>query len=381
MRAALTRYFLYLTYFVSTMPKRASAWFQIRVLRAHSRTTVLTDSTTLAGHVSIVVCYPRAALLSSTLRLLSLLRDSGSTTVVILNESRDADMFASALAGHSDVLLRRPNIGRDFGGYQAGYRFVVANADPTGISRLAFFNDSVFFGPDSANLVDKMLRSDLEATALYVNLQGIQHLQTFAFALSGEVALSAPVRAFWDNYYPSDIRRRVIHSGECGLSQVLIRQGVPLEAVVTASALSDALHGEWSELTFPEVAALWLWVRGQDPVKTAKRYGGTSTPAGRRSANVVTGSNVVTETLVRQAFTTRNPSHALGLPCARLLGAPLKLDLVLHGVCSVGDFEAVLEDMKVSPRERQVVVAMIMGAGSDASLTGIKGRWRRLGLS
>lgn len=371
MRRLLARLFATITYAIYSWPSRARTWLAVKFLRT-DRAVLLIKSAPLVAHsVCIVAIYPRTALRDSTLRLLASLRDLRAQVVLVANESRECDNVLDDLSPFADVVIRRPNVGRDFGAYKAGYEYVTAHADVAAIRRLAFFNDSVIYGPNSSWSLRELLDSSHQASAQFVNLQYYPHLQSFAFALNGEVAFSPTLRRFWGTYYPSNQRRHAIHAGEKQLSSLILSEGIPISQVVSSDTLRYSVQGDWSQLLPSELAALWLWVRGRRPLETVTAYAKEDSPD---------FAPVVTELLIERAFTARNVSHALGLPCSRLLGVPLKLDLVKLGVCSLGDVAACLQLMGLPPDEVKAIMSTVLQSGSDASVTGLERRWRRFGL-
>ena len=373
-RNLILRALAYPTFFVASWRARSITWFRIRVLGHHKHYRVLTSPRNLDGVVSIVAVYPRCALHASTRRLIRALKEAGSRVVVVVNQSMDAEDFLQDLDGDADVIITRANIGRDFGAYQAGFQFLQNSSDLSRISRVALFNDSTWYGPNCDVMVQRLIHSDSPAAAFFVNLQYYAHLQSFGLSVSARVAFNPKMIRFWRRYYPSNVRRHAIHAGERRFSELAIQSCGSLEAVVDAERLERAINGRWEMLRPYEVASLWWWSVQQNPRSRFRGRVGASTDAD------VHASRAETQALVRRAFTADNVSHALGLPCARLLGTPLKLDLVRQGVCSLGDVAETLRDMGASREEQRDVLSMMSAVGSDVSSTGIRKTWRNLGL-
>lgn len=324
----LRRVAAHVTYWLATTPVRISTWWRVRVRREHRRWQVV-GSTDIdwTDRVAIVAVHPRHALVGSVRRSLAALRAQQVTTVLVLNESPDRERCAARWRDHADVLLTRPNIGRDFGAYQAGVSFVREHAAVDRIRRVIFLNDSVVHLPTTPRLLGDWLAEATGSSALSVNQIPQPHLQGFAFELDGAVAFGQPLTRFWQRYYPSDIRHRAIRRGELGLSDVLRRGGRTLTGYLSADRLGPSSGGEWEHL-----------------------------------------------------LAIGNPSHVAGLAAARKCGFPLKLDLVAVGAATAAEVTTVLRAAGVEDDEVSALDRLFAERGRLGDSPGIRGLWQRAGL-
>lgn len=367
MKYRLLRLFANTTYSIFSSPERLSTWVRIRLLRIDRRVTVLKADGDLAGNVAIVVTYPRTPLARSTERLLQSLTEHGYRTVLVVNGlARDCPAAWTALASH---VLVRPNIGRDFGGYQAATRYLVASADSSRLGRVAYFNDSVFYPPELAKCLSNWLSGKAEVSSLYVNLEARPHMQTFAFYIAGSHLRGSRVRKFWRTYYPSNQRMHAIRKGEIRLSRALVRDGALFDSYLTWHRLDAALGGDWDHLLPAEVQALRVPVG-----KTADPYMRSVIRRALRNSDTPRYSE-----LTKVFLTTRNASASCGPLATRALGLPLKLDLVKSGYLTLADYEETLRRAGSSTAEVDSVMTLINTSGSLASSVGLRRIWRDFG--
>jgi hypothetical protein len=339
-----------------SLPRRFRDGFDIKILRRHLRHTTLKDAGGLRPNVAIVATWARYPLRHSVQRLLDSLRAEGWSIILVLNESPDIDQVLEDWSVPADVVIRRANIGRDFGGYQCGYRFLVGRPEFSSVQRVAFFNDSVFYPPRFAWILPEVLKRDESLSGFFINLRSHPHIQSFAVVLGPKVSTSSQVRAFWNSYYPTSIRRYAIRQGEIELSRRLTRLCPELAAVVTYDRLKTAQPELWSTISLAERQSLVASVVGQEQRDLTRLW------REEISATQLEG-------LARTALAARNASHALGLVATRVLSVPLKLDLLKRGTCTPADFDETLKRIDVAPRERAEIMAMLLAQGTQASMS------------
>lgn len=342
------------------VPQKLRDFLGVRILRRHLRQELLKESKELGRHVAVVAVWPRFPLRMSVQRLLDALKHEGWSTVLVMNESPDLDRVADQWGKSSDVVIRRANIGRDFGAYQAGYRHLKRHPDYSKIEKLAFFNDSVLYPPNGHAIIAELLQKDVPLAGFFLNNQFHVHIQSFALMIGFDVVQSSEIASFWSSYYPSNIRRHAIYKGEVRMSQIVLRRWQQGEVVVTYERLLAADSSFWSNMSTPELLALRKNVEGGP----------------RMSKDIFTKANsnsLYVDSLVREALSSGNVSHALGQVAARLLGCPLKLDLIVQGSCTPSDFHESLVKMSIDPTEISDLMRMMVARGTDASL----GRFER----
>lgn len=361
MHRAFRRLTAHVTYGVATAPMRARTWYDVRLRRRHLALDVVMGPVRWSDHVAVVAVLPRRALAASVLRLLDALRSIGATVVVVANESADTEWCLEQWRGSADALLRRPNIGRDFGAYQAAMRFIAEQAPRAAVRRVSFFNDSVVYPPSMDGVLAWLRQAD-GCTSLTTHGRPRPHLQSYAFSLESVAAFGSALTAFWRRYYPSNVRHRVVRRGELALSDVLRREGRPLRAHVTAARLAAALGvgvGDvWCGLDDAERASV-AWASALDPRLSARSGEGHLDVAALLSAGAV------------------NTTHAFGLVAARLLGMPLKLDLARVGAATLEDVSVVLRSRGMPDPEVAELLELFAPAHGSGALHRI---WQSAGL-
>jgi hypothetical protein len=365
----LRRLWSSITYAAYSLPARTRAWVSIRLRQQNAHLQIRKADGSLGGNIAIVVAFPRAPLIPSIHRLLRALDDNGFTVILVVNETRDADECLADWEGSAAHVLVRPNIGRDFGGYQAGTRYLLEHADMSQTRRVAYFNDSVFYPLQVASPLRDWLGGPDETSALYLNLEARPHLQSFAFYVAGSALLEPNSNAFWRNYYPSDQRMYAIRKGELGLSKALLKDGSMLGSFLSWHRLDAALDGDWQSLQSAEIQALSSMAGPTiDPyMKSVIKRAGKSNDSLKYAE------------LAKVFLTTRNSSASLGPLATRVLGLPLKLDLVKSGFLTLADFEATLLAAGTDSREVGAIMTLVKTSGSIASAVGFRRLWRDFG--
>jgi len=85
-------------------------------------------------------------------------------------------------------------------------------------------NDSVFFSKKHiSQFLEDMLVDDVEVLGATENFEIEHHLGSFCIAMSGGVLRNAKFKKYWKSYRCSDVRPKVIKTGEMELSKVLKR--------------------------------------------------------------------------------------------------------------------------------------------------------------
>ena len=257
--------------------------------------------------VAIVALYPRGPLLASVTRLISTLVDEGYHVIAVVNKSRLAPAWITALSQLNITLLSRPNVGRDFGAYKVGYLFAETHGLLATAKHLLFANDSVFYGPRSQAFISDLLKDEHVWTAMFVSNQIDTHAQSFFQRFSSEQFLHSAFKKFWHTYYPSEERNHTIKKGEIRLSTTLTALEYTPHAYVTADrVLSNSAFGDFTENEKHNIRRVAI---------------------ARRTAQLSLERHQL-ETLMRAQYHTSNITHVQGTLTSRVLGAPMKLDIL-----------------------------------------------------
>jgi hypothetical protein len=350
-----------------SLPQQLRDIIDIRFFRRHLRHSVLKESADLGKKVALVATWPRVPLRQSIQRLLDALQTEGWSVVLVANESPDTDQLLDQWSASADVVIRRVNIGRDFGAYQCGYRYLRDREQSTRIQRIALFNDSVLYPPGIEKALSELLTKDAPIAGFFLNYQFHTHMQSFALTLGTEVGNSSELDDFWKTYYPSNLRRYAIRGGEVELTRRVLKKWSRIDVVVTHERLVAADPDIWSGLSIAEQQNLKIWLDG------GHRY---DLDWMRREGN----RSEYLDVMAREALTARNASHALGMVASRLLSVPLKLDLLQRGACTVKDFSETIDHLGLEATERTQILMMVMAGGTEASMGFVRKRMLEFGF-
>lgn len=271
------------------------------------------------------------------------------------------------IAPKGSLICFRPNIGRDFGAYQAGYVSFMEIMKSINFQSVIFANDTLYyFTPPS-----KLLRFLTKQTwgALYMNLENHTHAQSFLFSVSSEVMFDDKFRKFWKNYIPSDIRRHAIHRGEIQLSSDLIRSGFRcnpfvdtkyIQAIVTEKA--DALPSEIQAITSLPVAPLM----GDSRYEFDLRKWAPRQAIRREYQEQKIDANTIEDLvgcLIK--YVHSDPPHRIGPHLSLLGNLPLKKDLFKYFA-----LDKILEIENLLPKAREMKFAEDQQARLQAFMVG-----------
>lgn len=314
---------------IMVLRRRLANRVLVHFFRQHNRYRILQgDLSSLRARVLVLVARSESASLASLERAILPFKQSGFGVLLIINDSvtQVPDWSKSLFA---DVIISRPNVGRDFGAYRVAFRVLRMNSN---LTHVVLLNDSLFFLPKSDALL--FLR-DHEGPwgCLTWNQHPSPHAQSFALSFKSEVLHSSYFQTYWNHFYPSNLRSVAIKKGEIGLSKALLR------AQVSPSVYFDFLRFrniDWRSLTSEEMRHIDAQLQ---------HYAANHSRPLSRSFELV----------INDLFQNSNPVHSMGLILARQLSVPLKLDLVRKGGTNIPGFIDTLLVAGVSIRESKEV--------------------------
>lgn len=200
-------------------------WLYDRRAARHQRP--VTGRGVLTERVAVLVLFQPKGLAGSVRLTLDHLVAQGWSVVVVSNaplSHSDTEMVSERVA----LLLERPNVGYDFGGYRAGLRLLADMGHRP--ERLILINDSTWFPLREED--DTLKRMEALGAAMAGQIfraeqgRGRSHLESHLLMFSPE-ALAHPVwTRFWNRFVMSDDRVTTILRGEKGLSQALMSAGL-----------------------------------------------------------------------------------------------------------------------------------------------------------
>lgn len=197
----------------------------------------------LGSRVAIFVLFQPKGLMQSVQLTLDHLIAEGWSIVVVSNaplDNRDSALVTNRAA----ILIVRPNIGYDFGGYRAGLRLLADIGHQP--ERLILMNDSVWFPLREDNETLRKIESLGAAMAGHIfkteDKKGHDHLESHLLMLSSEALRHPAWVRFWDRFVMSDDRVTTIRRGEKGLSQALIAAGLNVEGLIDRDKFLNILR-------------------------------------------------------------------------------------------------------------------------------------------
>ena len=157
------------------------------------------------------------------------LHDAGYTILLVSNSPRLDPAAVERVAPMCGAILRRDNVGRDFGAYKDGIQTI---PHLERLDSLVLANDSVY-GPfqDLGVLIDRMSLAEADVWGITDSWERRFHLQSF-FLLFGPAALaSAAFDRFWRGIHYVQAKRWIITRYEVGLTRALMAGGLRCRAL------------------------------------------------------------------------------------------------------------------------------------------------------
>ena len=223
-----------------------------------------------AKKIAIYVIYPQDGLKPSHTASIKYILRSGYSPVVVSNLELN-DKQRNHLLELSWLLIERPNIGQDIGGYRDAILDLDLQHQET--ERLALFNDSCWFPVPSdsdwlakAEALDRDLVGSMSSGHIRRRharrLEGFQwsynedfgrfHYCSYALLLSGRVVRNPDFTRYWRRYPLFNDRRQVIERGEIGITRWIKRHNYSHGSTVGIRGLNEELEG----MTNPELCSL-----------------------------------------------------------------------------------------------------------------------------
>lgn len=195
----------------------------------------------LGEEVGIYLIFSHAGLLSSHVAVLEAMRADGISPLVVSNLPL-SETDRSRLAGLSYLILERPNLGYDFGGYRDAIlhlRPVIAE-----LQRLWILNDSAWMIDQPETWFSQVRRLGVDfAAANYAHVKGnikmaevkdfwppdsrepLFHYGSFALSVGPMVLRDSRFVRYWKRLGITVNKSHAVHYGETGLTRLLINGG------------------------------------------------------------------------------------------------------------------------------------------------------------
>lgn len=175
----------------------------------------------------------------STRRLVAELTGAGIGVVVVSATERDGHALDWAETDLTHVtVLRKPNVGYDFGSWTVGLRHLGPQA--LARTRVLLVNDSLVGPFDTLRpLLDRFVSSSADVWGLTETAQFARHLQSYLLGFAPGVLAEPPLRWFWRTVRHHEDKNQVIHRNEIGLGRLLAAEGYAMDAVFPAGTVVD----------------------------------------------------------------------------------------------------------------------------------------------
>lgn len=168
---------------------------------------------------------------------------SGFSIIFVSNAPTLPPAQREKLTGLCSQIIRRKNIGYDFGAYKEG---IAAIPDVSALDMLVLANDSVY-GPlhHLASVLDRMDPDEADVWSASDSWEFAFHLQSY-FLLFHRAALASPAfTAFWKRLRYIQSKTLIVRNYEVGLTRALRGAGLRCRAAypyrAAATALMDAV--------------------------------------------------------------------------------------------------------------------------------------------
>ena len=356
----LRRFIAMFTFYIYSFPTRYRNYVAIKITHKSDEITEveIRDSLKSSKKIAVVALFPRPEILPSVQRLLNSLTAADYDVLTVMNQSSMANEWARVISGKRISIITRLNIGRDFGAYRSGFKFLKSIGCLEQSEKLLFANDSVYYGPKSERFVEEMLTNDEVWLSMFVNYQIHTHAQSFFQIFDKSIFSKPKFESFWNHYYPSDFRHRAINLGEVELSSTCLQLGNSPVAFVTAERiLSDV---SFENFTQDEKFGIW------------SNHG-----LAFLNSELATDSN--TKFLMKRQYLENNVTHHQGLLASRVLGAPLKLDIFQTGQVTPEGIQHSLRALEVENPEIEKILRVMTLKGTHASKKGFQRLWSNYG--
>jgi len=177
------------------------------------------------------------------------------------------------------TLIRKPNIGSDFGSWSVGLHTMPHLYD---IKKILFANSGVV-GPfwSFSNLLRDFEETEKDVWGLTTNSDIDWHIQTYWFGFSNGTLRRQPMKDFWEGIKLQPTKAHIIVAYEVGMSRLIRKEGwstrvvYPFQAVGVASGVDTGTYN-WDRLLdmgLPFVKRRVLNWNGWRMVRKIEEYG------------------------------------------------------------------------------------------------------------
>jgi len=201
----------------------------------------------LGKDVAIYLIFPKSGILASHKYMLKELRQSGISPVVVSNQPLSAE-DREYICQDASIIIERPNVGYDFGGYRDGILQVAENLPA--LDRIWLLNDSAWLVPQETSWFEQaraMDRDFVGATSSFSILR--KSLLTAKRWRASDYRsikwkhepLNPNFHYAWEKLDIRNDKKRTVRRGEMGLSQWVLKSGYSHGATHEIDGLENEL--------------------------------------------------------------------------------------------------------------------------------------------
>ena len=197
------------------------------------------DDLATAKRIAIFVHYDRHGQVADYVRYyLEQLAEAGYAILFVTNSPKLTPAALTTLQSRCAVILRRRNLGYDFGAYRDALR-EIPNLGT--LDRLILANDSVY-GPfhPLAELLSRTDPDQADIWGINDSYDRYYHLQSYFLVLHRPALTNAKLRAFWDQLLYVRSKSFVVQFYEVGFSRTALHAGLRLQALCPYRELAAA---------------------------------------------------------------------------------------------------------------------------------------------
>ncbi|EXU76311.1 rhamnan synthesis F family protein [Erwinia mallotivora] len=189
--------------------------------RTKSKLVVVNENSHPSELIVVMALYEKGLLRKDVERFLSALKKKGAM-VIAANTSSLVREEAERISQLIDVYIERDNLGRDFGSYKDCFNYLYKENLHQQCQRLIMCNDSVYYCTDGLDeFIDEMVSTKKNVLGATENHDIERHLGSFFISLSSAIINNKKFIQYWSDYKKTNIRPKIIKTGELGLSKVL----------------------------------------------------------------------------------------------------------------------------------------------------------------
>lgn len=201
--------------------------------------------------IALYIIFPQGGCVPSHFQALDHLIAKGFTPLVVSNVPISSEDRAE-LCKRAYLVVERPNIGYDFGGYWEG--ITILNEREIVPETLLVLNDSIWFPiRENCDLLDRM-RNVPEGYVgasdnYYYGRRGLQekkldgrlHVASYLFLVRREVFQSEAFQDYWRTYRLCSLKADVVKAGEVGVFETLTNAGIAHRIIFEKNAVAAQL--------------------------------------------------------------------------------------------------------------------------------------------